>query len=235
MSAQLKALYELQLIDLDLAKAQKTRASLGDGSAKKQQVGTVNQEVERVNKLLHEASTEMQDKDLSLKSVETKQKTFKDKLYGGSVTIPKELESMEKEIEMLGRQKGKLEEGILELMDIVEERKSTLADAQTALKQQEEELAAILEKRAQDEASLTTKIKELSVEREKALPAVDAVLLKRYEAMRAHLGGIVVSKVEGDRCSVCHTNIMSGVMRELKTEKDILNCENCGRILYLEG
>ena len=234
MSARLTALYELQQTDLELAKTQKAKAALDDGSAKKQQVEAARQEVEKADKLLHEAATEMQDKELNLKTVETKQKTFKDKMYGGSVSNPKELESMEKEIEMLGRQKGKLEERILELMDIVEERKSALDAAQTASKQREDELAALLEKRAQDEAALTAKIKELSAKREEAIPAVDSVLLKRYEAMRAHLSGIVVSKVEGDRCSVCHTNIMGGMMRELKADKELQTCENCGRMLYLE-
>ena len=62
---------------------------------------------------------------------------------------------MEKEIEMLGRQKGKLEERILELYDIVETNKSSLADAQATQKRLEDELAAHLEKIHQDAAILT--------------------------------------------------------------------------------
>ena len=235
MSAELKALYELQTIDLELAKAQKARAALDDGSTKKQQIEAARRKVEAANKLLHEAATEMHDKDLNLKSVETKQKAFKDKLYGGTVTSPKELESMEKEVEMLGRQKDKLEERILELLDIVEERKSALAAAEAALKQQEDELAAIMEKRRRDEASLLARIKELSAQREKALPAVEPALLKRYEALRPRAGGVVVSKVEADSCSACHTQIMSGGMRELRSDKEQQTCENCGRMLYLEA
>lgn len=234
MSAELRALHELQLIDLELAKAQKAKASLDDGSAEKEQVEAVTREVERTDKLLHEASSEVQDKELTLKSVEAKQKMFRDKLYSGTVTSPKELESMEKEIEMLGRQKDKLEEGILELLDVVEERKSALAVAEAALKQHAGELAAYLEKLQQDGMALDARIKELAAKREQALLAVDAALLKRYEAMRAHLGGVVVSKVEGDRCSACHTNIMPFTMRELRAGKEIQTCENCGRLLYLE-
>lgn len=234
MSAQLKALYELQLIDLQIVKAQIVKASLDDGSAKKQLVEAARQEVEKADKLLHEATTEMNDKDLNLKSVETKQKSFKDKLYGGTVSSPKELESMEKEIEMLGKQKGKLEERILELMDIIEELKAALATAEAALKQQETEYAAQMSKRAEDEATLNAKLKELVAQREKAVPAVDAVFLKRYEAMRAHAGGVVVSKVEDNNCSACHTQIMTGLMCDLKADTKIETCENCGRMLYLE-
>jgi len=234
MGAELKALYELQRIDLELTKAQKTKASLDDGSAKRQQVEAARREAEQGNKLFHDASAEMQDKELNLKTVETKRKTFRDKLYGGTVTSPKELESMEKEIEMLGRQKDKLEERIIELLDVVEERTSALASAEAGLKQQEDELASHLEKLRQDGERLAVRIKELSAEREKALPAVEPALLKRYEAMRARAGGVVVSRVEADSCSACHTQVMSGLMRELKADKALQTCENCGRILYVE-
>jgi len=234
MSSQLKVLLDLQNIDLELARAQKARANLDDGSEKKRQVDLARQEYETAKRLLHEATSEMQDKELNLKSTEAKQKSFRDKLYGGSVTSPKELESIEKEIEMLGRQKGKLEEHILELYDIVEERKAALAAAESALKQQEDELTALLEKRQQEDASLAAKIQELSVRREEAAKLVDAALLKRYEALRSRSGGVVVSKVEDDRCSACHTQITGYMMRMLKSNEDIETCENCGRMLYLE-
>ena len=234
MNSQLKPLFDLQVIEIELARAQKALATLDDGSEKKRQVDLARQAFETAKKLLHEATSELQDKELTLKSTESKQKAFQDKLYGGMVTNPKELESMEKEIEMLGRQKGKLEERILELYDIVEERKAAYNVAESTLKQQESELEAFLEKRRQNEASLVHKIQELSARREKAVQEVDPILLKRYEMLKARCGGVAVSKVEGDSCSVCRTQITGYMMRMLKTSEDLQTCENCGRILYLE-
>jgi len=234
MSAELKALCELQTIDLALAKAQKSKASLDDGSSRRKLVEDARQQVTQAEKALHESTAELHDKELDLKTIEAKQKQFKDKLYGGSVSNPKELESMEKEIEMLGRQKGKLEERILELYDIVESRKSSLADAQAALKQLEDDLARHMEKVHQDAATLTARIQELSKAREQALPGIDPALAKRYESMRQRTGGVVVSKVEAENCSACHTQIITGLMRELQADKTLCTCENCGRLLYLE-
>lgn len=234
MSADLKALLELQKIDLELMKEQKALAALDDGAGKRKQVEAARTAREEAERLLNEAASEMQDKDLTLKTVETKQKTFKDKLYGGTVTSPKELESMEKEIEMLGRQKGTLEERILELMDIVEERKSALGEAEKVLERQEAELTALIDKLQTQRKALSSTIEELSSKREQALPAVPAGLMKRYESMRARAGGVVVSVVEAERCSACHTQIMGGVMRILKSDDGLETCENCGRLLYLE-
>jgi len=234
MSAELKALCELQTIDLALAKAQKQKASLDDGTSRKLLVDDTRQKVEQAEKSLHEATTELHDKELNLKTIETKQKQFKDKMYGGTVSNPKELESMEKEVEMLDRQKGKLEERILELYDIVESRKSDLANAQASLKQWEANLAGHLEKARQDAATLTARIQELTKAREQALPGLNPALVKRYESMRQRSGGVVVSKVEAENCSACHTQIITGLMRELQADKTISTCENCGRLLYLE-
>ena len=155
MREELKALYELQRIDLDLARTQKAKAALDDGTAKRQRVETVRGRFQQTDTLYHEAAAEMQDKELNLKSVETKQKSYRDKLYGGAVSNPKELESMEKEVEMLGRQKDKLEERILELMDIIEERKAEVASVQEVLRQQESDLDAHTKKIRREAAALT--------------------------------------------------------------------------------
>lgn len=234
MREKLEALYNLQHIDLDLAKTQKALASLDDGTSAKQQVDAARQKMNTADKLLHEANTELRDNELNLKTIEAKQQSFRDKLYGGTVSNPKELDSMEKEVEMLGRQKGKLEERILELYDIVEQRIASLAATQEALKATENSLAEHLDKLQQDTATLNARIQELTRDRAEAVTLVDPILLKRYDSMRARLGGVVVSRVEAENCTSCHTQLMAGVARDLNADKEIVTCENCGRLLYIE-
>ena len=234
MSEQLKALYELQSIDLQLAKNQRTRASLDKGTAKKLELDAARCEYETAEKLLQEATTELRDKELNLKTVEGKQKTFHDKLYAGKVTNPKELSSMEKEIEMLGRQKDKIEERILELMDIITERKPIVDAADKVVKDLELEIVAIIERARKNNAILVARIKEQLPKREQAAAAVEPILLKRYEAARVRQSGVVVSKIEGEDCSACHTKVGLGTLREVKLDNELVTCDNCGRILFWE-
>lgn len=234
MSAQLKALYQLQVVDLELANTKKAEAALDDGSEKKQQVEAARVGAEEADKLLHEAAAELRDKELNLKSVETKKKSFQDKLYSGTVANAKELASINDEIAMLDRNKGKLEDRVLELMDIVEERKARAAEAAAALKQQEDELAAYLAKLEQEGTALAASISQLTAQRTSAAADVDAGLLKRYENLQSRVGVMAVGKVEEDSCGACRTGIMPYTIRELQSDKDIQACENCGRILYLE-
>ena len=234
MREKLKALYDLQQLDLDIARAQKAKANLDDGSAKRHQVDAVRQKLKNVGKLCNDSTAELQDHELNLTTVETKQKTFSDKLYGGSVSNPKELESMEAEIEMLGRQKDKLEVRILELMDAIEKRKTTVETVRLSLETHEADLTVLTERIGQESDTLSAKIQELTSQRDRLLPMVDPMLLKRYDAMRVRLGGVAVSQVEGGSCTACHTQITAGLLGSMKTAPELRTCENCSRILYLE-
>lgn len=230
----LTPLYALQQIDLALARTAKAKSALDDGTAKSAQVDILRQRFQQADGLLHDAKVEMKDSELNLKTLEAKQKSYQEKLYGGKVSNPKELDSMEKEIEMLGRQKDKLEERILELMDIIEERTATSAKARALLDKYEAELVAIQEKFKKDSHVLAVKAKQLAAYREPAVELVDPVMLKRYESMRAKYSGVVLSKVTEDSCSACHTVLSSGLIRTLKADAEMQTCENCSRILYLE-
>jgi uncharacterized protein len=234
MSAKLVTLYRLQEVDLEIAKSQKLYAALDDGTAKKKEIEAAVSVEKEAERLTTEAASELQDKELNLKSIEAKAKTFKDKMYAGSVTNPKELSSMEKEVEVLGRQRGKLEERILELYDIVEQRKADLAKVKAQKVKKEEELQVIVDKLKKDQTVLKDKLFEASSKKEAIILEVDPILLKRYESSRARFGGLALSKVVDGDCSACHTEITGFMIRELKADKDILTCENCGRILYLE-
>ncbi|MHB9126278.1 MAG: zinc ribbon domain-containing protein [Armatimonadota bacterium] len=233
MNQKLKILCDLQTIDLAIAKLEKRRAALDDGSTLAREVQVLRAKAEAAEKLLHEATTDLTDKELNLKSVETKRKKFQDKLYEGSVTNAKELSNIEKEIEMLGRQKGTLEESSLVLMDLVEERSSALESIKARLADREGALSAHLKTLKAERTAIDAEIAERMPQRETARALVDPILLKRYESMRGRLGA-VVSKVEAGNCSVCHTNISSGTLSDLAATEDLQTCDNCGRILFLD-
>lgn len=234
MSQLLDPVYQLQLIDLDLDKNRKARAALDDGSAKKEQVERIRTRSASADQLLHEATTELRDKELNLKTVEEKKKQFQDKMYSGKVGSPKELQSMQEEIGMLDRQRGKLEERILELMDLIEERKAEAATAAETLSQSDEKLAAYLAKLAENSRILSKNIEILTHRRETAASHVDSALLKRYEALQARVGVLAIGKIEGTQCGGCHTGLTPFQIRQAELDKEIVTCENCGRILYSE-
>lgn len=235
MSELLDALYQLQSVDLDLDKNRKAKAALDDGSSRKAQVEKIRALSAEADRLLHEATSEQKDKELNLKTIEEKKKQFQDKMYSGKVGSPKELQSMQEEIAMLDRQRGKLEERILELMDIIEERKKAAASAAETLRQQEEKLAGYLAKLAENGRILSKNIEILTHRRETAASHVAPGLLKRYEMLQSRIGVLALGRIEGNECGGCHTGLTPFQIRQTDLEKEIVTCENCGRILHRCG
>jgi hypothetical protein len=235
MNAQLKALYELQQVDLQIAAAQKALGALDKGDALRRQLSEAEKRLGALSEELRRSEADLRDNDLKLKTVEMKKKSFEDKLYAGQVTNPKELSSMEKEIEMLGRTRSKLDERILELYDVVERQQGEANKSERAaaeLKQRLEQQTAQHETRSRE---LNSELEQLARERQKALGGVtDRALLQRYETVRARYKDAGLAKVEDGKCGGCHISVTPYTVRMLKEDGQYQACESCGRILFLE-
>ncbi len=60
---------------------------------------------------------------------------------------------------------------------------------------------------------------------------VDAALLQKYKNIKL-ICSPPMAKPNGDQCGGCHMSLPSVVLTALKEDKGIVECDNCGRILY---
>lgn len=67
------------------------------------------------------------------------------------------------------------------------------------------------------------------IERRKA--AVDSALLKRYAAVKSH-HAVPIATVEQEQCGGCRMSLPTVVVRKVMAGDGLVECENCGRILY---
>src|SRR5438128_1871815 len=120
MALQTEQLLRLQDLDLRLDAGLRERAALDDATGPKQQLDTVETALAGAKARLHQLQADQVNAELEEKSVEEKKAAVSKKLYEGKIVNPKELAAMEQEIEMFGRQRGRLDERILLLMDEIE-------------------------------------------------------------------------------------------------------------------
>src|SRR5690349_3133074 len=166
MNENLLALYALQEVDSALMLATRQYQALDPGRAEQAAAETAQVLHDRLLKALHETEGNLKDSELEQLAVEKKKKDFETKLYGGMVQNPKELSAMQDEIEALGRQRGRLDERILTLMDELETRRTEEAAAKTQRDQTE---AALVVKQTDYKSTarkLAKRIQELTAERE---------------------------------------------------------------------
>ncbi|MEN6521311.1 MAG: C4-type zinc ribbon domain-containing protein [Armatimonadota bacterium] len=234
MKSQLRALYELQQVDLQIAAANKALAALDNGAALRKQLSDAEKKLESSLEDIKKLESDLKDSELSLKSVETKKQNCEKKLYAGQVANPKELSSMEKEIEILGKSREKLDERILELYEAIEPKRAAANKLEDVMKQFRQHVANIVSKYQAKHKELSALIEQLNTERQKCTSAVtDRTILQRYESIKSRHKDTGLAKVENSQCGGCHVGLTPYAQRLLKEGEQYQICESCGRILFL--
>lgn len=229
----LVSLLALQVVDSQIEKAKATLAATDNGSAA---LGTYNvrkKEAEALRAAATKAQSSQKDAELKLETIETKRKHEEKRLYSGSISGSRELENLQKEIDMLVRQKNSAEEEVLLAMDAAAE---AVALAETAEREQLLQASRFKKVRANYEArhkELTAELEQLKAPRIAASAEVSsAELLARYENLRGKKQGVGCAAVgTGDACGACHTRVNTQAADAARRGDSIVFCEHCGRIL----
>ena len=165
--------------------------------------------------------------------VESKIQREEQRLFSGSVSNPKELSSLQAEVEMLKRQRAQAEDALLEVMFEREQADATVARLGAELEQNE---ALARDLRAQVEA-LTAEIGSELASHAGARSALAAELpddlVGLYESIRDSKGGVGAAALERGTCLGCHTSLPAREVERLKAADGLQRCDHCRRILVI--
>ncbi|HEV8353303.1 MAG TPA: C4-type zinc ribbon domain-containing protein [bacterium] len=228
-------LYRLQQADSRLQRLESDLAGLDDGSAAQVQADQARAEEQQARADLHAKQSNLRDLELELQSTVGKAHKVEADLYGGRVSNPKELTALQDDLRSLGRQRERLEDEALGLMEEIE----TLLKGIHQLEERREAADAALATHLQDlrrrNDTLVVDIETLRAQREHLAREVDEDLLRRYERLRERKGGVAVSAVVGGVCDACHYAIPEGRVDKVLEGPDLYACDQCGRILYVKA
>ena len=143
-----------------------------------------------------------------------------------------EFQAIGHEIERYENEISKIEDDELELMVQADKIKADLAE-------EEKKTAAVKESIARQTADLDEKSKALEsrlqgLTRDRAELAgkIDEDMLGRFERLFKSKGDAVVVALEHEVCTGCHMKVTAQTAHRVKAGREIVSCENCGRILY---
>ena len=232
--AALIALWAVQRVDSDLAALRAERAALDDGRALREETEAGRAGAEDAAARLHTAQATLRNQELQLATTEAKQKKAEGDLYGGRVSNPKELAALEAEIAGFARSRDQLENGILALFDEVESLKREAVERQAAARVLGERLSAHVATYERECGRIDAAIAAREAERAGLAGAVEPRLLKKYEGIAAQEGGVGMVAIVGGFCGGCHNDVPARFVSRVR-EGDVVTCERCHRILYLDG
>lgn len=171
--------------------------------------------------------------DDEIESLSAKRAGYDQKLYGGTVTNPRELQDLQEEIAALGRRITVLEDRDLEVMEKIEPVDARLAALAAALENQRTAVRNAEERLTAAEAELAVALDAATRQRTEAAAAIPTDVLAGYDKLRGGLGGIAVAALVGNQCGGCHLTLSAmeaSRLRKLAAD-EVAHCEECGRIL----
>ena len=177
-----------------------------------------------------ELDLEISKLDLNISHASEKIEKLKDQLF--LVTNNKQYDALMTEIDHL---KGERTNSENQLIDLMEEKESTTQ----SIDSMESELQSLSENLNIRRKKLETVIEEsaeekslLHKERDQNIKDIDQNILKTYNRVIEHRGGLAVVKLQGSACGGCGAHIPPQTVSEVRAKSAVHTCGVCGRFLY---
>lgn len=152
----------------------------------------------------------------------------------GQVKTNKEYSALQQEIASLRADNSLLEEEIIRLLDQLEAVEEEIKKEQGRLKQVEKDQEEKDQQLAQKEKEFSATLEDLKKRREETIKQVTPEARGLYDLIVQKKQGVGLVKVNGETCGACQLQLRPQVLNELRMAQNLIVCENCSRILYLE-
>ena len=229
---KLKTLYVLQQADTSIDKILQLRGELPvEVENLENEIADLKAKAARISDLIEEYTKSINENKLNIAEFNDQIEKYKSQL--DKVSNSREFDSLNKEIENVDLLRQIAEKNISETKERIFDKKNELevvkekvAVRNDDLKVKKEELATIVESTAKEEEALREN-------REACAAKIDARTMSAYEHIRQssnnHLA--VVSVFNGDSCGGCFNTIAPQRLIDIASNRKMIICEYCGRIL----
>jgi predicted nucleic acid-binding Zn-ribbon protein len=228
---KLKALEELQQIDLEMNEVQASLAGLpGRRVDVEGAVGVARKAWEQEQARLDTNERERRQLESLLAMERDKVKKWEGRL--GEIRTPREYAALSREIDIAKKTNDGQSEQVRELTAQAAEIKKALDAKEEELSERESAAQAEVEEIEKRKAAADEKLRALEARRSAAEKQVDPGLLAKYENIKRRRAGVAIAPVVGMACKGCHRNIPPQLAITLQKANSIETCPNCHRIIY---
>jgi len=227
-----RQLYQLQAIELDIESKEKTLSQSQSKLGESRALLEARDRLSAGERYFGELKKKQQDAEWEVEDVAGKLLPAQESLYSGRITSPKELSSLQHEVEGFKNKRDSLEEKALEIMEQVEAATNELAglrrqldEVEKSWRQEQQQLADAIEE-------LKVSLSKLEKERQQTLTGIDAESTGCYTQLRQKKGQ-AVARVEQGICRGCGISLSTAELQRVKGDR-IIMCNSCGRMLFID-
>ena len=209
---------ELQAVPNEVASKQKL---IADSAARLELARTRAKAIEVEKKSLQVEAASKRDQIARYKTQQLQ--TRKNEEY---TALSHEISTVEKLI-------SSIEDKELALMEEADSLAPEIAAADKIHAEEKARLEGQISLLREKEGNLKKRIEEVQQSRVAALAGIDEELLERYERLFETKNARAVVAVEHDVCTGCHMKITAQTSLALRSDKSVISCPQCGRLLHL--
>lgn len=232
MSGRAEILYRLQLVDRQLQAKRATLRDMEERLGADGELAAARRAVAEEEENLRRSRSQLRESELDLEELSGKISSTEASLYGGEITNPKELASMQQELNYLRLRQSKVEDDTLTAMSALEEREWKLRAAQERLTTAEESWDELQHRLRAEAEELRSQVAEFEAEREAIAKEIPQKDLSVYESLRRQKAGYAVALLENGICQGCRVALPTSTAQKVRRGSEMVLCGSCQRILY---
>ena len=228
-----KQLYDLQLLDWDVQKRERTLVEVRDKIADDSELTGVSRKLTEIEARLEELGAPRRRSEVAIEQHEQRMDALNKRAYSGVITTPREMSAYEEEKAGVEQKRAEEEDTLLDLLVTIEglqaEREQAREASNRISARREEELPVL---RAR-EVSISSELPGLYDRRQKLVGEFPPQVTAVYENIRKTRDGQAVALVERGMCQACRITLPSTELQQARISQKIVHCDSCGRILVM--
>jgi uncharacterized protein len=228
-------LYALQEIDSEIDRREAALETLRTPVEESEELSDIRTELAEHRTGLPELESRQRDLELQVAGLREKAGPVEKKLYDGSITNPKELGDLQRDLDQITRHRQALEEELLFVLEQVEAKRAAIAATEQRLQQVEAQQASDRQNNAADEARIERELAGLRERRAAMLAGLPGAPVSAYDRLRRRRRGVAVVKVERGTCLGCRLTVPTVVLQRARSgmNPNPVQCPSCERMLYV--
>jgi predicted nucleic acid-binding Zn-ribbon protein len=231
MSPELTALVALQRVD---TAAENARRRLAEIPSAEREIAS---RIEAADRLVTDAKGRLAENqqarravEKDVASVDARLAKFED--HRAAVKTNQEYTALLHEITTAKGDKDALENRVLELLEAADVIAAEVREAESGLSAARQDAASAHQALTVERQDLEAALTRLDDERRRESAGMTTPLLAKYDQLLKQRRTIAVAEMAGEICTACHVRLRPAVAQRIRRNDEIVQCDNCQRILY---
>jgi predicted nucleic acid-binding Zn-ribbon protein len=233
LQAQIEILASLQTVDREIKeKTERKKDLLAALEAKEKEMRAKKHEIDALTANFSEKEKLRSEKDRFFQ--DEGKKAMEKRMRMNRIKNIKELQALQREIDLMRQGNGELEEELIRIMQEIDAIKAQIQSKESEMAAMQEEWNNKQKELEEQIHSIDEAVSEAGTRRQTIASQVARDLISRYELIFSRRGGTAVVEVNAGICQGCFMNIPPQLWNEIIRNEKVHLCPSCQRIVFIK-